>query len=137
MEKTVMDEIRMIAPTGVLGSGFLTESLEAGLRQKPHFIGVDAGSTDPGPHFLGAGKCAFSTQAYKRDLTPLLLGTRSLNIPLAIGSAGTAGGEIQLQWAYDIIKEIAKENNLHFKIALIHAEQRKAYLISKLKAGKI
>ena len=132
-----MDEIRIIAPTGVLGSGYILESLDIGLKQKPHFIGVDAGSTDPGPHFLGAGTHAFSKQACKRDLTPLLRGTRSLNIPLAIGSAGTAGGEIQLQWAFDIIKEIAGENNLHFKIALIHAEQRKEYLISKLKAGKI
>jgi len=132
-----MDEIRMIAPTGVLGSGYLKESLDAGLKLKPHFIGVDAGSTDPGPHFLGTGTCAFSKQAYKRDLTPLLLGTRSLSIPLAIGSAGTAGGEIQLQWAFDIVKEIAADNNLHFKIALIHAEQRKDYLISQLKAGKI
>jgi hypothetical protein len=109
-----MKEVRMLAPTGVLGSGYLMESLEEGLRRKPHFIGVDAGSTDPGPYFLGAGRTAFSKQAYKRDITPLLQGTRKLNIPLAIGSAGTAGAEIQLQWTYDIIKEIAKENNLHF-----------------------
>lgn len=132
-----MDEIRIIAPTGVLGSGYLMQSLDTGLKQNPHFIGVDAGSTDPGPFFLATGKCAFSRQAYKRDLTPLMIGTRNLNIPLAVGTAGTAGGEIQLQWAFDIIKEIAEENNLHFKIALIHAEQRKGYLIEKLKAGKI
>ena len=44
-----IDEIRILAPTGVCGSGFLEESFERGLAQKPHFIGCDAGSTDPDP----------------------------------------------------------------------------------------
>ncbi len=132
-----MEEIRVIAPTGMLGSGYLIESFNEGLRRKPHFIGVDAGSTDPGPYFLGAGACSFSKAAYKKDLTPLLLGARRLKIPLAIGSAGTTGDEKQLQWTYEIIKEIASENGLHFKIAIIHAEQNKDYLVKKLKEGKI
>ena len=42
-----IDEIRILAPTGVCGSGFLEASFERGLAQKPHFIGCDAGSTDP------------------------------------------------------------------------------------------
>lgn len=132
-----MEEIRIIAPTGMLGSGYLLESLNRGLSQNPQFIGVDSGSTDPGPYYLGAGECGFSKAAYKRDLTPLLVGARQLKIPLAIGSAGTAGSEKQLQWAFEIIQEIAKEKGLHFKIALIHAEQNKDFLVKKLKEGKI
>ncbi|NIO20891.1 MAG: acyclic terpene utilization AtuA family protein [Candidatus Aenigmarchaeota archaeon] len=60
-----------------------------------------------------------------------------MKIPLAIGSAGTAGSGIQLQWTCDIINEIARENKLHFKVALIHSEQNKDYLVKKLKEGKI
>jgi hypothetical protein len=136
MEK-MMDEIRVLAPTGMLGSGYLIESFNRGLKKNPHFIGVDAGSTDIGPYFLGAGVCSFSKAAYKRDLTPLLLSARRLKIPLAIGSAGTSGTEKQLQWTYEIIKEISREYDLHYKIAIIHAEQNKDYIISKLKEGKI
>lgn len=132
-----MEEIRIISPTGMLGAGYSLKSFSEGIKRQPHFIGVDAGSTDPGPYFLGTGTCAFSKKAYRRDLTPLLLGARKLNIPLAIGSAGTAGTEKQLQWTYEIIKEISREKGLHFKMAIIHAEQNKEDLVKKLKEGKI
>jgi hypothetical protein len=62
------DEIRILAPTGVCGSGFLESSFETGLSWKPHFIGCDAGSTDPGPEYLGTGRTAFPPQAIRRDL---------------------------------------------------------------------
>ena len=58
----------------------------------------------------------------------MLLGARRLKIPLIIGSTGTAGADPHLLWGYDILKEIAEEENLKFKVALIHSEQDKAYL---------
>ena len=85
-------EIRILAPTGVCGSGFSEESFERGLANKPHFIGCDAGSTDPGPSHLGAGNAAFPREAVKRDLRLMLIGARRIKVPLLIGSAGTAGG---------------------------------------------
>jgi hypothetical protein len=57
------DAIRALAPTGVLGSGFLESSFKEGLRREPHFIGSDAGSTDPGPSPLGAGTTSFPPRA--------------------------------------------------------------------------
>ena len=63
-----MEEMRILAPTGVCGSGFLAESFEKALAWKPHFIGCDAGSTDPGPSHLGSGQPAFPRDAVKRDL---------------------------------------------------------------------
>jgi hypothetical protein len=47
-----MEEMRILSPTGVLGSGFVETSFEAALARQPHFIGCDAGSTDPGPRIL-------------------------------------------------------------------------------------
>lgn len=135
--RTPADEIRVVAPTGVLGSGFLESSFVEALRREPHFIGSDAGSTDPGPFPLGAGRPSFPRQAIKRDLRLMLLGARSAGIPLLIGSCGTAGGEPHLQAVFGILEEIAREERLSFKAALIHAEQDKDYLKAKLRAGRI
>ena len=131
------DEIRVLAPSGVCGSGFLETSFETALGWRPHFIGCDAGSTDPGPSHLGGGEAAFPREAVKRDLRLMLLGARRLKIPLIVGSVGTAGGAPHLAWGYDILKEIAAEENLAFKLALIHAEQDKAYLKKRLAEGRI
>jgi hypothetical protein len=37
----------------------------------------------------------------------------------------------------ELVEEIARENNLHFRMALIHSEQGKEYLSKKLADGKI
>lgn len=129
--------MRVLSPTGVLGSGFIEASFEAALARKPHFIGCDAGSTDPGPSHLGGGVPAFPHAAVKRDLRLMLLGARRLAVPLLIGSAGTAGADVHLDWTFGILKEIAAEEKLAFRLALIHAEQDKAYLKRRLREGRI
>ena len=53
-------EFRVLSATAILGYGFPERSFRAGLKRRPHLIGVDAGSTDPGPYYLGAGK-SFTT----------------------------------------------------------------------------
>ncbi len=137
MSTTPTEEIRILAPSGVCGSGFLEESFEKGLAQRPHFIGCDAGSTDPGPSHLGSGEPAFPREAVRRDLRLMLLGARRLKVPLLIGSVGTAGGDPHLAWCFDILKEIAAAEKLVFRLALIHAEQDKAYLKKRLREGRI
>jgi hypothetical protein len=46
-------EIRVLAATGVRGSGFREASPAEAMRRQPHFIGSDCGSTDPGPYRWG------------------------------------------------------------------------------------
>src|SRR5436853_3322044 len=123
-----MEEMRILSPSGVCGSGFVESSFEKALAWKPHFIGCDAGSTDPGPSHLGSGVAAFPREAVKRDLRLMLKGARRENVPLLIGSAGTAGADVHVQWFSEIAKEIAAEESLTFKLAVIHAEQDKRYL---------
>lgn len=132
-----MDEIRILAPTGACGSGFLESSFEKGLSQAPHFIGCDAGSTDPGPAYLGTGKPAFPREAVKRDMRLMLKGARRLKVPLLIGSANTAGGDVHLAGLVDIVREIAAEEKLSFRMAVIHAEQSKDYLKKRLSESRI
>src|SRR5579862_3826095 len=101
-EKTV----RMMSASGILGYGFPESSLEAALARKPHMIGVDGGSSDPGPHYLGSGKTLNSRLAMKRDLSLLLRGAIRNAIPMMVGTCGGAGGEPHLQVCADIIREV-------------------------------
>ena len=129
--------MKILALNGILGYGYPVASLENGLRQAPDLIGVDAGSTDTGPYYLGIGKSFTSRAAVKRDLELALPEALIRGIPFIIGTAGGSGGEPHLRWNREIIEEIAREKGLHFKLALIHSEIGKKYLKGKLKEGKI
>jgi len=130
-------EVRMLSASGILGYGYPEASLKAGLERKPHMIGVDGGSSDPGPHYLGSGRSFTSSLAIRRDMRLLLNGAIASGIPMMIGTCGGAGGEPHLQRCIEILREIAREDRLSFKLAVIHSEQDKRYLKSRLAAGKI
>lgn len=132
-----MKEYRILSPTGIVGYGFPIESFMAGLELKPDLIACDAGSTDPGPFYLGSGKSFTTATAVKRDLTIMLNAACSMNIPLVIGSAGGSGGNPHLARETQIIFDIAKENKLTFRMAAISAEFDKGFLIRELERGNI
>lgn len=129
--------VRALAATGSLGTGYKVETLRRALELKPDFIGCDAGTTDPGPYYLGSGDCMASRAAIKRDLEHLLVGAVEHAIPLVIGSAGTSGGSPHLAWTAAIVREIAQERGLSFVMATIGAEQDPEVLVEALAAGRI
>jgi len=129
--------VRMMSASGILGYGFPEASLQAALALKPDMIGVDGGSSDPGPHYLGSGKTLNSHLAMKRDLGLLLRGAIANGIPMMVGTCGGAGGTPHLAACADIIREVAAEHGLHFKMALIEAEQEQGFLLEQLEAGRI
>ena len=63
-----MREFKILSATAILGYGFPEKSFIEGMKRKPDVIAVDAGSTDPGPYYLGAGKSFTNRGAVKRDL---------------------------------------------------------------------
>ena len=130
-------ELRIYAPTAIVGYGYREESFQRALEKKPHLIACDGGSTDPGPNYLGMGKAFVGRDAAKRDLKNMLIAGYDHKIPVIIGTSGGAGGDPHLQWTREIVEEIARENDLHFKIALIHSEQDKEYVAEKLDQGKV
>ncbi|MCL1951101.1 MAG: DUF1446 domain-containing protein [Turicibacter sp.] len=132
-----MKEFRILSPTAILGYGFPIASFEAGLAKKPHLIAVDAGSSDPGPYYLGEGVAFTDFGAVKRDLALILKGALKLKIPLVIGTAGGSGGAPHLKWCQGIIEAIAKEERMSFKMAIIGAEFDKGYLQEALAEGII
>jgi len=130
-------EIRVLAATGVIGAGFKVESLNRGIALKPTFIACDAGSTDSGPAYLGSGKPKLSREACARDLRLLLKARDALRVPLIIGSCGTSGRDVGVDWMAQLAREIAGEERLHFKTALIKSDQSKAYLKQRLAEHRI
>ena len=108
-------EFRLLSTSGLLGYGFPESSLKAALERNPDVIGVDGGSTDPGPFYLGSGKCLNSDKAMRRDLRLMLNAARQKKVPLVIGSCGGAGGEPHLQQVAKLAREIAREDGLNFK----------------------
>ena len=131
------EEYRILSTTAILGYGFPIASFEEGMKRDPHLIAVDAGSTDPGPYYLGAGVSFTDRDAVKRDLEIMIKAGVEKGIPVSIGTAGGSGGEPHLDWNKKIIEEIARENNLHFKLAIIHAELPKDMIKRELGAGNV
>ena len=132
-----MEELKILSSTAILGYGFPQESFEAGLALNPDVIAADAGSTDPGPYYLGSGKSFTDRKAVKRDLEFMIPAALERGIPCIIGTCGGAGGDAHLQWNVDIVKEIAKEKNLDFKLAVISSEFDKEFIKEKLNGGEI
>jgi hypothetical protein len=115
--------IKILSPCGILGYGFPTESFDLGIEMHPDAIIVDAGSTDAGPHKLGANVAIVSKTACKKDLYRLIKGAKKLNIPLIIGSSGGSGAKAHVEWTLNIIDEIIRGNNLFdMKQAVIWAD---------------
>lgn len=132
-----MKEFLVLSPTAILGYGFPLSSFKEGLSRQPDAIAVDAGSTDPGPYYLGAGAPFTSRNAALRDLGYLLEASANNKIPLLIGSAGGSGGEPHLKRDLDLVMEIARQKDLHFKMAVIHAEVDREKVRDSLRRNKV
>lgn len=139
-----MNEIRVLAPTAILGYGFPEESLRLGMERKPDVIGVDGGSTDGGPYYLGIepGIAATRSGAFqdflRRDLGPLLEASALADIPLIIGTAGFAGGDLHLYGTVGLAQMLASELSLpRRRMATIRAEIPKEVVSRGLEQGRI
>ncbi|MBB4035158.1 hypothetical protein GGR21_001047 [Dysgonomonas hofstadii] len=132
-----MEEIRILSPTAILGYGFPMESFVEGMKRKPHVIAVDAGSTDPGPYYLGAGKSFTDYNSVKRDLGIMIPAAIEAGIPVIIGTGGGCGGYPHVEFCRRIIEEIATEKKLSFKLAIIQSELDKELIKSKLRKGEV
>jgi hypothetical protein len=128
---------RILSPTAILGYGFPVRSFREGMRRRPHVIAVDAGSTDPGPYYLGAGVAFTDRIAVKRDLRMLVEAALSEKIPLVIGTAGGSGGEPHLQRDLELLLEVAHELRVHFQLAVVHAQLDNDRVLKALRLGQI
>ncbi|WP_313130158.1 acyclic terpene utilization AtuA family protein [Pseudescherichia vulneris] len=128
---------KILSPTAILGYGFPEESFLSALAESPDLIAVDAGSSDPGPHYLGAGKPFTDRAGVKRDLRYMISAGVKQGIPVVIGTAGGSGAAPHLAWCREIVLEIAREEQLSFTLATIPADVDKQIVHQALDADNI
>ena len=129
--------MKIVALNGLLGYGYSEEALNIAFEEKVDYLGVDAGSTDPGPYYLGSGESFTKRSAVKRDLELALPKALSHHAPFIIGTAGGAGSRSHTDWLKEILLEIAAEKELHFTLGTVYSDVTKEYVLEKLRAGKI
>jgi len=132
-----MTTLKVLMPTGMLGAGFPSETIKRGLALGADAIVVDGGSTDSGPHYLGTGTAKTSRAAVARDLRILLVAARGADIPLVIGSCGTAGTDACVDWVAAITDEILAAEGLRALVARVYSEQSADHLRPYLASGHI
>lgn len=114
--------ITILTPTGTLGYGFDKEALERGMSLNPSVIAVDAGSTDPGPFYLGSNKPLVSDFSIRRELRDLIAAAHGKGIPVIVGSAGGAGTGAQVDRTAALVRSIAAELGIHLRLARIYSD---------------
>lgn len=129
--------MKIVALNGLLGYGYSEEALNIAFSEKVDYLGVDAGSTDPGPHYLGSGESFTDRGAVKRDLALALPKALEHKAPFIIGTAGGAGSSAHVAWLKEILLETAAEQGLSFKLGIVLSDVSKAYVLEKFESGKL
>ena len=129
--------VKLYVPQGSLGVGIFPEEVDYALAWGAQAMALDAGSTDAGAAYLALGKSKNDRGSVKRDLGFLMEAQQKAGIPLLIGTAAQAGGDLNVDWTRDITLEIARERGWSPKIAVLYSEQSAATMKAKLAAGKI
>ncbi|WP_370964170.1 acyclic terpene utilization AtuA family protein [Amycolatopsis sp. cg9] len=132
-----MDEVRVLAPSGMLGAGWDHATVERGIALGADVISIDGGSTDSGPYYLGAATAKTTAKAVARDLRSLFTAAAGAGIPVIVGSCGTSGTDTGVDWVAGIAAEVLAEEGLDLKVAKIYSEQDAAELKEHLGAGRV
>ena len=131
------EAVRLLIPSGMLGSGFDPAAIDRGLAMGADAITVDGGSTDSGPYYLGSGTAKTTAAAVARDLRYLLRAAATAGIPLVVGSCGTSGTDSGVDWVAGIVDTLLAEEGLALTVARIYSEQDAADLKEALNAGRV
>jgi hypothetical protein len=129
--------MRCLGATGGLGNGIPAASFANGVARKPHYIGADMGSIDPGPYYLGSGRASTGELPVRRDLGLVITAGAQLGVPVLIGSAGTAGAAPHLEWTRSLLVDVAKSKGLRLRLATIHSDIDADWLAGRLAAGRV
>ncbi len=129
-------ETRVYSPTAILGYGFPLESHERAIREGFDVIAVDAGSTDPGPYYLGEGVGFVPEKAVERDLRLLVRAAIEQGVPLLIGTAGGAGAKPHVEATLRVLERVLVEEGLRARVAVIYTDVSKETLYSYMEEGR-
>lgn len=116
------EPLKILAASGQLGFGIPQASFERGMARQPHVVGCDMGSIDPGPFYLGSGEMVAPRAMVKRDLALALTASLHADVPLIIGSAGTAGAQPHLGATVAVLRKIATEKGFSFRLVTVRSD---------------
>ena len=125
----------LLGASGQLGYGIPAASFNAGVARRPDLVGCDMGSIDIGPTYLGKGEMATAPEATRRDLRRVLLAARALDVPLVIGTAGSAGAAPHLDATLTMLRDIARADGLRFRMAVMRADIPRPALADAVRSG--
>ncbi len=126
--------LKLMSPTGHLGfTPIEQESFWKGVEQKPDYIIADSGSSDIGPHPLGADESCSPATWQEHDLELKFRASRQLNVPMIVGSASDTGTNRGVDQYADYIKKLARDMGIReLTIAKIYSEVDKQQLLNKM-----
>jgi hypothetical protein len=132
-----MRSLRIICPNGHLGFAPLrVDSFRLGVAARPDVIAADSGSDDVGPVPLGTDTSTSPLAWQTQDLEHMLLASRSLRVPMIIGSSGDTGSNSRVDLYVRIVKELAAKHRLApFKLGYFYSEVDKRDLRERMRAG--
>lgn len=133
-----MDKVTMVALSGLAhGRGIDRKALQQALSYDPDFVGIDTGSTDPGPYWLGSGENQYPSRAVVKEILRTLLSeVRKADVPLIIGSAATAGAQPHVDWLDEVVREVSAEEGLSYQLGTIYSDVGPTYLEEKVEDGE-
>ena len=134
-----MDQVTVITPVGCIGNrGVDKDALVRVVDEtQPQALAMDAGSMDCGPWYLGAGKAHSPTLDILWDLEHVLGTAIPRKIPVVIGSAGGSGAKAHVETTVELIRKVAREKSLHFRLAVIHSDVPKEFLLARAGNGTV
>lgn len=131
-----MGRVTIYSPTAILGYGYPQESLREAIDHGVDYIGVDAGSTDPGPYYLGSGKPLVPDGQVYRDLRGLIKASVKLGSPLIIGSAGGAGAKPHVDKVLELTVKAASIVS-QLRIAVIYSDVKPSTFMKYIIEGRV
>ncbi len=133
-----MKSLTIICPNGHLGfAPIRVESFKLGVAARPDYIAADSGSDDVGPIPLGSDTSTSPLSWQTHDLEQMLLASRSLGMPMIIGSSGDTGSNSRVDLYVKIIRELAAKHRLkRFKLGWFYSEVDKEHVRRRMRAGE-
>jgi len=130
--------LKIICPNGHLGfAPIRVESFKLGVAAKPDYIAADSGSDDVGPIPLGSDTSTSPLAWQTHDLEQMLLASRSLGVPMIIGSAGDTGSNSRVDLYVRIIRELASKHRLEpFRLGWFYSEVDKERVRHAIRKGE-
>ena len=128
------EEIKILS-TATFGFGIEGDAWKKGMSWNPDAIVAQGTSSDGGPTYLGTDNPYGALMNIKKDLATIIVSAKKKKIPFILSSGSPSGSNLELERALVAVDEIAKEENIKLRIAIIQGELDGDYVKRKMKAG--